>query len=44
MAKFYKVGGAVRDELLGVQVKDIDFAVEAPSYSAMKQAIVDRGG
>lgn len=44
MAKFYKVGGAVRDELLGVPVKDIDFAVEAPSYSAMKQAILDRGG
>ncbi len=43
-AKFYKVGGAVRDELLGVQVKDIDFAVEAPSFSAMRQAIVDRGG
>lgn len=44
MAKFYKVGGAVRDELLGVQVKDIDFAVEAPSFSAMKQAVLDRGG
>ena len=44
MAKFYKVGGAVRDELLGVPVKDIDFAVEAPSYSAMKQAILDRDG
>lgn len=44
MAKFYKVGGAVRDELLGVQVKDIDFAVEAPSFSAMRQAILDRGG
>lgn len=44
MAKFYKVGGAVRDELLGLPVKDIDFAVEAENYSAMRQAIIDRGG
>lgn len=44
MAKFYKVGGAVRDELLKLPVKDIDFAVEAENYSAMRQAIIDRGG
>lgn len=31
----YEVGGAVRDELLGVQSKDVDFAVEAPSFKAM---------
>lgn len=43
-AKFYLVGGAVRDELLGIKAKDLDFAVEAESYSAMKQAVLERGG
>jgi tRNA nucleotidyltransferase/poly(A) polymerase len=41
---FWKVGGAVRDSLLGVQAKDVDFAVEAPSFDAMREAIVARGG
>lgn len=44
MAKFYLVGGAVRDKLLGVKVKDLDYAVEAGSYDLMKQAILERGG
>lgn len=44
MAKFYKVGGWVRDKLLGVKSKDLDFSVEAESFDAMKQAILDRGG
>ena len=29
------VGGAVRDALLGVKSKDLDFSVEAPSFEAM---------
>lgn len=37
------VGGFVRDELLGIKSKDIDFAVEAPSYDAMKEDILSRG-
>lgn len=41
---FYQVGGCVRDALLGVQSKDIDFSVEAPSYDAMKRAVVIRCG
>lgn len=41
--KFYKVGGYVRDMLLGVKSKDLDFAVEAPSYEVMKDAIKARG-
>jgi tRNA nucleotidyltransferase (CCA-adding enzyme) len=41
--KFYIVGGYVRDQLLGVKSKDIDFAVEADSYEAMKDAIRARG-
>lgn len=44
MPNFYIVGGFVRDELLGVKSKDIDFAVEAPSFDEMRQAILDKGG
>lgn len=42
--KFYQVGGCVRDEFLNRKSKDIDHAVEAPSFEAMKQEIMDRGG
>lgn len=42
--KFYLVGGAVRDELLGLESKDRDYAVVAPSYEAMKEAVLARGG
>lgn len=41
--QIYKVGGAVRDQFLGVKSKDIDFAVEAPSYEAMREHIQARG-
>jgi tRNA nucleotidyltransferase (CCA-adding enzyme) len=44
MAQFYQVGGSVRDEILGVKSKDIDYCVVAPSYEAMRTAIVERGG
>jgi len=43
-AKFYLVGGAVRDKLLGTQSKDLDYAVEASSYEEMIAAIKERGG
>ena len=33
----YEVGGRVRDELLGLPNKDIDYAVEAKSWDHMKQ-------
>jgi len=42
--KFYKVGGWVRDKILGVKSKDLDYSVEAESFDAMKQAILDLGG
>jgi tRNA nucleotidyltransferase (CCA-adding enzyme) len=42
--KFYQVGGSVRDEILGVKSKDIDYAVEAPSFDSMRDAIIKRGG
>ena len=42
--KFYQVGGSVRDELMGLKSNDIDYAVEAPSFEHMRQAIIDRGG
>lgn len=40
--RFFQVGGCVRDSLLGVRSKDIDFAVEAPSFEAMADAVVAR--
>lgn len=42
--KFYLVGGAVRDKLLGKPCKDYDFAVEADSFEAMRAEIINRGG
>ncbi len=42
--KFYQVGGCVRDEILGLKSKDIDYSVVAPSYAAMKLEIQKRGG
>jgi tRNA nucleotidyltransferase (CCA-adding enzyme) len=42
--KFYQVGGCVRDRMLGIPSKDIDYSVEAPSYEAMREAIVARCG
>lgn len=32
----YEVGGCVRDSLVGVESKDIDFSVEAPSFEALR--------
>lgn len=39
----YEVGGCVRDSLLGLSPKDIDFSVEAPSFDAMREHLIDRG-
>jgi len=44
MIKYYKVGGFVRDQILGVKSKDIDYAVEAPSFDYMVKDVTDRGG
>lgn len=44
MATFYQVGGSVRDELLGLKSKDIDYAVEADSFDDMRDAVLSRGG
>lgn len=41
--KFYEVGGAVRDEIMGTTSKDVDFAVEASSYEVMTKALLDLG-
>lgn len=37
--RFYEVGGCVRDELLGIDVKDVDFAVEAPDFETMESEL-----
>ncbi len=42
--RMYLVGGYVRDKILGVKSKDMDYSVEAESYAAMKEAIEQRGG
>lgn len=39
----YEVGGCVRDSLLGLNSKDIDFTVEAPSYDAMREFLQNAG-
>lgn len=41
--KIYKVGGCVRDKILGIRSKDIDYSVEAESYEEMKAYILGRG-
>lgn len=38
--KIYEVGGCVRDELMGLQSKDVDFVVEATSFEAMRDYLV----
>lgn len=44
MVKFYRVGGCVRDRIMGRKCNDIDYSVEAPNYEGMRQAILDKGG
>lgn len=40
----YKVGGAVRDSFLNRKSKDVDYVVEADSFSTMREEILRRGG
>jgi tRNA nucleotidyltransferase/poly(A) polymerase len=42
-ARYYLVGGFVRDKLLEVKSKDVDLAVEAESYEAMKEDLLKQG-
>lgn len=37
--QMFQVGGCVRDHLLGLKSKDIDFVVIAPSFEAMEQHV-----
>jgi len=41
--EMYLVGGFVRDHLLGVRSKDIDFTVVAPSWEAMRAHLIQEG-
>lgn len=41
--RLFEVGGCVRDELLGLASKDVDFAVEAPGFGAMERHIKGMG-
>jgi len=40
---FFEVGGCVRDEMLGLPVKDVDFSVEAPSFEVMVATLRAQG-
>lgn len=41
--KLYEVGGAVRDELMDLESKDVDYAVEIGSFDEMTMALTDMG-
>lgn len=43
MVQFYVVGGFVRDTMMGVASKDVDYAVVADSFEEMRTAIKLRG-
>ncbi len=40
----YKVGGCVRDKIMGIAPKDIDFTVECSSFAEMEEYIKKEGG
>lgn len=44
MVKLYKVGGCVRDKIMGVRAKDIDIACEAKSFDEMRDYVLSTGG
>lgn len=41
--KLYRVGGCVRDQLMGLKSKDIDYSVEANSFEEMKAGLEKMG-
>lgn len=41
--EFFEVGGCVRDEMMGLQTKDVDFVVLAPSFDAMRGELERQG-
>lgn len=41
--EFFEVGGCVRDDLMGMTTKDVDFVVLAPSFDAMRAELERRG-
>ena len=41
--KAYRVGGCVRDSILGIESKDIDYSVEANSFEEMRNELLKRG-
>jgi len=41
--EIFEVGGCLRDGLMGVASKDVDFVVLAPSFEAMRDRIIEEG-
>lgn len=42
--KIFEIGGSIRDELLGREVHDRDFAIECGSFEQMEREFLARGG
>jgi len=43
MIEIFEVGGCVRDEILGLSTKDVDFVVIAPSFDHMRDHLIAEG-
>lgn len=43
MTEIFEVGGCVRDEIMGIKPKDIDFSVVAPSFEDVVKIVTDEG-
>lgn len=41
--KFYEVGGCIRDELLGIKSKDIDFTVVGTTFEGLRAYLEEQG-
>ena len=41
--RLFEVGGCVRDDLLNLPIKDIDFVAVAPSFDALRQHVLSEG-
>lgn len=43
MLETWEVGGCLRDEFMGLQSKDVDLVVLAPSFEAMREHLIQEG-
>ena len=43
MPKVFKVGGCVRDHIIGIKPKDIDYVVELDSFKSFREFVLTKG-